>query len=264
MSTFTDSHCHLDFNELALHFPEVISNCEILNIRRIIVPAIGPKNWQRVLALSSNSSDKLSIYPCLGIHPWFLDDISDQDIAQLTRLIQKHRKGLVALGEAGIDGTIAKEKGNLTKQIQVFEQQLALANTFQLPIIVHHRRSHAEIYPVLKNANLTKGGVIHAFSGSYQQALQYINLGFKLGIGGTITYPRAEKTIKAIKKIPLDSLLLETDAPAMPISGFQGQPNHPKHLIDIFQHLCAIRREDKEQIAAQIELNIDQLFGLTR
>ena len=116
---------------------------------------------------------------------------------------------------------------------------------------------------MLKKVNLTRAGIIHAFSGSYQQAKNYIDLGFKLGIGGTITYPRAEKTIKAIKRLPLDSLVLETDAPAMPLYGFQGQANSPLKLINVFESLVAIRQESAEAIAEQIEQNISQLFGWT-
>mgnify|MGYP003885743381 FL=1 len=115
--------------------------------------------------------------------------------------------------------------------------------------------------PLLRKAKLTKGGIIHAFSGSYQEALSYIELGFKLGIGGTITYPRAQKTIKAIRRLPLSSLVLETDAPSMPLNGFQGQANSPLRLIDVFQALTEVRAEPREEIMTQLESNIDALFN---
>ncbi|NMP31960.1 TatD family hydrolase [Thalassotalea sp. M1531] len=263
MHTFTDSHCHLDFQELSSNIDVVLAECLRNNIKRIIVPSVGPQNWTKVLALTSVKSD-ISIYPCLGIHPWYLDDISIDSINLLDELLSTHKSELIALGEAGIDGTIAKEKQNLTKQIEIFELQLMLANKHQLPVIVHHRRSHPETVKCLKEAKLKSGGIIHAFSGSYQQAKHYLDLGFKLGIGGTITYPRAEKTIKTVKKLPIDCLVLETDAPSMPLAGYQGHPNHPKRIINVFEHLLAIREESAEQLAMQMEENINQLFELTR
>jgi TatD DNase family protein len=167
----------------------------------------------------------------------------------------------VAIGEAGIDGVIAQAENNLAQQIQIFEQQLNLAKSYQLPIIVHHRKSHQHIVAMLRQKNLTKGGIIHAFSGNYQQACQYIDLGFKLGIGGTITYPRAEKTIKAIKRLPLASLVLETDAPSMPLYGFQGQDNSPLQLIKVFQALVGIRSESAGELAHALESNINTVLA---
>ena len=137
---------------------------------------------------------------------------------------------------------------------------MGLAQKNNLPVIVHHRRSHPLITPLLKKVSLKKAGIIHSFSGSYQQAKQYIDLGFKLGIGGTITYPRAQKTIKAIKRLPLESLVLETDAPAMPLFGYQGEINSPLRLLDVFNHLCEIREESAEEIAATVESNINEVF----
>jgi len=129
-----------------------------------------------------------------------------------------------------------------------------------LPIIVHHRRSHNEVIERIKKFKPLRAGIIHAFSGSYQQAKTYLDLGFKLGIGGTITYPRAAKTIKAIKRLPLDCLVLETDAPAMPLSDQQGQANSPINIIRIFNTLCDLRSESKEVISQTIEENVNQLF----
>ena len=135
-----------------------------------------------------------------------------------------------------------------------------MAKGYSLPIIVHHRRSHQDIVAMLRQKQLTNGGIIHAFSGSYQQACQYIDLGFKLGIGGTITYPRAEKTLKAIKRVPLTSLVLETDAPAMPLYGFQGQDNSPLQLINVFQALTNIRLESSTEIAHALEENVKSVL----
>ena len=264
---FTDSHCHLDFSEFDANRHSIIQQCSQLNIHRIIVPAISPDNWENVLNLTitvnsdkSLSTQAFQLFSCLGIHPWFLNNLTYEHLSQLALLVKQHKNNLIAIGETGIDGVIAKKENNLVQQQQFFEFQLQLANQYQLPIIVHHRQSHQHIVPLIKRANLSSGGIIHAFSGSYQQAVEYIDLGFKLGVGATITYERAQKTIKAIKRIPLSSLVLETDAPAMPPSGLQGNINSPLNLPLIFQHLCNIRSEKPDKIAQQIENNINELL----
>lgn len=278
MMQFTDSHCHLDDIAFSDNFSALLTQCQQLDIKRIIIPAIAPKNFQRVVNISQvHSTDGLKLYACLGIHPWFLQELDQSHLIQLSQLVKEERDRIIAIGEIGIDGAIAKNaekygqtpEENLAKQSNFFDYQLNLAKEQKLPVIIHHRQSHDKIIPFLKKYQLNKAGVIHGFSGSYQQATDYIDLGFKLGIGSTITYSRAKKTMNAIKRLPLTSLLLETDAPSMPLSKEvvdldasyeQSQANSPINLIRIFKCLTAIRPESPSEIAEQIELNIDALF----
>ncbi|MCJ8320382.1 MAG: TatD family hydrolase [Colwellia sp.] len=289
---FTDSHCHLDFDEFNSfdqQSNQLIAQCYKANIHQIIVPSIHPDNWQKVLTLATKYSQRrysknehannkvtnpdeciaqpitsATIYACLGIHPWFLTNLNHTHLDDLARNVEKNSDNIVAIGETGIDGAIVKQQDNLNQQIDFFSYQLELAKRHHLPVIVHHRQSHQHIIPMLKKLQLAKSGIIHAFSGSYQQAKDYLDLGFKLGIGGTITYPRARKTINAIKRLPLSSLVLETDAPAMPLFGQQGKVNSPLALLTIFKSLVEIRDEEKEEIAQQIESNINQVFTLNQ
>ena len=254
---FTDSHVHLDFSAFNSSRAQLISQCQQQGIKRFIVPSVAPSNWQQVLELAQQFN---GIFPAIGFHPWYLKGLSVESFTDYEQFIATHQSKLIALGEMGLDGVIAKEQNNLNQQVEFFERQLLLANQFQLPVIVHHRRTHEETLTILKKMKPQKGGIIHAFSGSYQQASRYIDLGFKLGIGGTISYQRAKKTINAIKRLPIESLVLETDAPAMPLSGYQGQDNSLLRLLDIFDYLDEIRTEPKEQLAQQLEQNIDQLF----
>lgn len=274
---FTDSHCHLDFTEFTQDLPELLQQCNAQNIHRIIVPSVNPEHWQRVLSLAKKPNFPVNITCALGIHPWFLilqDDISttNYDLTfqaqQLKQAISTNRNKIVALGECGIDVFKAKKNTpneqafneNIQLQQDFFDMQLHIAKQNNLPVIVHHCQSHPLILSLLKQHKLDKAGVIHAFSGSYQQAKSYIDLGFKLGVGGTITYPRSKKTINAIKRLPLSSLLLETDAPAMPPFGQQGKVNSPLNLTLVFQALMKIRSESAAVIAEQIEANNQQLF----
>jgi TatD DNase family protein len=255
--TFTDSHCHLDFEAFENSISTLLRQCHQAHINNIVIPTIGPNNWLKALELAKAfSSEKVNLHTCLGIHPWFLNELNSNSLADLETLLVLRLSEIVAVGEVGIDGVIAKEHNNINQQLAIFEGQLQLAKKYQLPIIIHHRRSHQYIVPLLKKYQLDKAGIIHAFSGSYQQACQYIDLGFKLGIGGTITYPRAEKTIKAVKRLPLEGLVLETDAPSMPLYGFQGQDNSPLRIIDIFKALSMIRTEPADDVAMALEQNI--------
>ncbi|AOW77969.1 hypothetical protein A3Q34_14630 [Colwellia sp. PAMC 20917] len=269
---FTDSHCHLDFNAFtpkgSASTNLLLEQCAKESIHQIIVPAVRPDNWQNVLSLAHHNKNQplsgCNVFACLGIHPWFLEGLAQKNLDDLAQKIVENKTQIIAIGEAGLDGVIAKQQDNINQQMLFFEFQLNLAQQHQLPIIVHHRRTHNETITLLKQVKVSRGGIIHAFSGSYQQACQYIDLGFKLGIGGTITYPRAEKTIKAIKRLPLSSLVLETDAPSMPLNGFQGEDNSPLRVIDVFEKLAELRQESKEEIAEKIEDNISTLFQLAQ
>ena len=269
----TDSHCHLDFDEISNNLPLLLQECFNNNIHKIIVPSVSPKNWHKVLELTNfistgqtptNQSNKprdyCQLFACLGIHPWYLNSLTHNDLDNLANIVKTNIARIVAIGETGIDGTIARDENNLEKQLTFFDFQLTLAKQHQLPIIIHHRRSHEHILPLLKQHKHMYGGVIHAFSGSYQQAKNYIDLGFKLGIGGTITYERAKKTINAVKRLPLEALILETDAPSMPLSGFQGEANSPLKLLNIVDCLCEIRSEGADLVKNTIEQNIQSLF----
>jgi len=269
---FTDSHCHLDDIAFSKTLPSLLSQCQRLSIKRIIIPSTIPSSFDTVLQLCKTyHQHPIQLYPCLGIHPWFLANLTDTDLEFLTTTVQKKQNSIIAIGEIGIDGAISKRaekpEDNLMKQRHFFDFQLNLAKESNLPVIIHHRQSHDKIVPFLKKYQLGKTGVIHGFSGSYQQAKSYLDLGFKLGIGSTITYSRAKKTINTIKRLPLTSLLLETDAPSMPLSkevmtaeSEQAETNSPINLIKIFNVLLTIRAESANQIAAQLEENITQLF----
>jgi TatD DNase family protein len=295
MMQFTDSHCHLDDIAFSEQLPALLTQCQQLAIDRIIVPSIAPNNFNQVLSLAKKHHDNpINIYPCLGIHPWFLQPLNDSHLKQLSESVNKSRNDIVAIGEIGLDGAIAKNaeshgqtpEENWKHQQHFFDFQLNLAKQQNLPVIVHHRQSHDKIMPFLKRYKLDRAGIIHGFSGSYQQAKAYIDLGFKLGVGSTITYSRAKKTINTFKRLPLESLVLETDAPSMPLSrevtskevltANQGDElgkggitinslanspaNSPVNLIKIFEVLVTIRTEKSDEIAHQLERNVDQLF----
>ena len=236
-----------------------MASCWQRGVTRILVPGTQASKWQRQLDLClAHQSCQSTILDCsLGIHPYFLDTYQEDQLKQLEKLVRDNQATVVAIGEIGLDFAIPVPAD---VQIKVFERQLALAIDFDLPVIIHHRKSHNEIIARLKRFRPSRGGVIHAFSGSQQEAETYLELGFLLGVGGTITYPRAVKTRTTLSQVPLTSLVLETDAPDMPINGRQGQRNSPEYLPEVLSHLSELRQQSKEKIRKVTSENFMRMF----
>ena len=177
------------------------------------------------------------------------------------RLAGKTRPAkVVAVGEIGLDRY--RDDPQFAKQERFLQAQLTLAKRFDLPVILHSRRTHDTLAMHLKRHDLPRTGVVHGFAGSLQQAERFVQLGYKIGVGGTITYPRAIKTRDVMARLPLEALLLETDAPDMPLNGFQGQPNRPEQAARVFDVLCELRPEPAEAIAETLYRNTTALFTL--
>ena len=251
-----DSHCHLDFSEFDSKRRELIASCQKLGIIGVIVPGVSAQQPEHLLNFKVQYPQFLHI--AFGLHPYFLTQTAETDMQDLILLANQHKKQLCAIGECGID----RSHPNLELQQRIFIAHILLANDLKLPLIVHHRQSHDLIQAAFKQCPPKHGGVIHAFSGSIQIARYYIQHGFKLGVGGIISYERSQKTRETIATIALQSLLIETDAPSMPLFGAQGQPNSPLALIDVFTHLVALRKEPAEEIAEQLRQSCSEIFRI--
>lgn len=242
LNALADSHCHLDFSCFDVERDSILDACGSLGITTIVMPGTQASAWLKQIELTKHYKQ---LKYSLGLHPYFLQDFCPEDMTLLSELLRQHQQQVVALGEIGLDAEIDVD---WQLQVDVFTCQLRLAKSQALPVILHHRNSHNELIRILKKERFHQGGIIHAFSGSIQQANTYIELGFKIGVGGSITYPRAVKTRKTIAQLPLSSLVLETDSPDMPIMGKQGQNNSPVNLIYILDALADIRCEPRPLI----------------
>ena len=259
-----DSHCHIDLAAFDHDREKVINSCLSLGVERILVPGLGLQQVDTILALKNT-------FPCLdiaaGFHPYFLQKyVPNLDIAGWHKSCQamhdwltEHAHDIVAIGEFGLDGSLSVD---MRFQQRVFLDQVELAKVFKKPLVLHHRQSHNELIRLLKQSQFTKGGVIHAFSGSEQIAKTYVDMGFALGVGGTITYPRGKKTREALKHINTRALLLETDAPDMPLCGYQGQRNTPERLPLVAAALAELKDCSIEEIARVSSDNYKALFSL--
>ncbi|MDD9195883.1 TatD family hydrolase [Aliivibrio sp. S3MY1] len=254
---FIDSHCHLDFSPFSENEAYYLQKAQKKGVSKFIVPSVNQFNWTNVASLSQRHE---SIYYALGIHPLFISNDHQSEVASLTQFVIERRDKCVAIGECGLD--FWDPECNKEAQIYVFQKQCFLAKQYELPLIIHSRKSHDVVLKILREMKLSKGGVIHGFSGSLQQAEQFMSLGFLIGVGGIISYERAKKTKDVISQIPLSKILLETDAPDMPLSGFQGEINSPDRVLNIFECLCLLRNESKKTIANAVYRNANDLFGI--
>jgi len=255
MYRYIDSHCHLDFDVFDEDRPQVIADCLEAGVECVVVPGTRPSCWQKQLQLADEFP---LLKSSLGIHPYFLSGLDESSLDQLESTVVQHRNAIVAIGETGLDFVIDI---GLDKQTVFFRRQLILAAKLSLPVIVHSRKAHSLVSKYLRETRIGRG-VIHGFSGSYEEAKAFCNQGFAIGVGGGITYDRAQKTRRSIARLPLGSLVLETDAPDMPLSGRQGQRNSPVYVAEVFRSLVLLRPEPEEVIAEQLRLNARALFNI--
>ncbi|WP_296272030.1 TatD family hydrolase [Pseudomonas sp. UBA6323] len=253
-----DTHTHLDFPDFDADRDEVLARSRALGVQRMVVLGVYQANWQRLWRLVEANE---GLYAALGLHPVYLDDHQPQHLAELRDWLGQlagHGK-LCAIGEFGLDYYLAEL--DRERQQELFEAQLELAVAFELPVLLHVRRAHAATIATLKRFRPTHGGIIHAFAGSYEEAREYIKLGFRLGLGGAATWPQANRLRKVVAQLPLESIVLETDAPDMAPAMHPNQRNSPEYLTDICAELAALRGVTPEELAMASSRNADELFG---
>ncbi|MEO6154315.1 MAG: TatD family hydrolase [Thermomonas sp.] len=249
-----DSHSHFDVAEFDDDRADAYSRAMAAGVTRQIIPAIAAAGWPGLKQVCTRFP---GLYPAYGLHPMLLDSHQPEHLDQLRMWIERERP--LALGECGLDFFI----GGLDADAQqlYFDAQLRLAREFELPVIVHARRAVDAVIASIRRIGGLRG-VVHSFPGSKQQAAQLHELGFQLGIGGPVTYERAHKLRKVVATVPLDQLLLETDAPDQPGAGHRGQRNEPAHLVEVLDVVAALRGMAREALAASTTANAERLFGL--
>ncbi|MDO4997578.1 MAG: TatD family hydrolase [Neisseria sp.] len=252
---FTDSHVHLTAPELASQLPAVMATAQACGVRRFIVPTTSPADWQAVSDLAKRPIDGEQIHFALGVHPWFVNDLPDNWLSQLTDLLQQYPQALI--GEIGLDYRKAQNHSEKQEQQHICRLQLQLAKTLNRPVILHNVAANADLLALVKTEKPTAGGIVHAFSGSLEEAKQWLKLGFFIGIGSLLLNPNAKKVRLAAQHLPLESLLLETDAPYM----LPNNSNTPANLAQIAQIVCDLRQISSAKLSAQTEANVQRLLA---
>lgn len=250
-----DTHCHLDVAEFDADREQVLADCEAKGVGKIVVPAITAAGWDSLLRLCKPQP---ALYPALGLHPVFLDSHRPEHLQRLQQYLHVE-PDVVAVGEIGLDFFLS----DLDKQRQqaLFEAQLQIARDADLPVILHVRKAHQQTLETLKQTGV-KGGIVHAFNGNLEQAQQYIDMGFKLGFGGMLSYEKSTRLHRLAKELPLSAIVLETDAPDMSGANYRGQRNSPQYLPQYLTALAQLRGESDELIAAATTANAIEILTL--
>ena len=248
-----DTHCHLDAAEFDPDRDAVVAGAMAAGVERIIVPAVSADNFAAVHAVCKR-------YPlcraALGLHPVYAMQHQPDDLLRLRTALQAMRP--LAIGEIGLDGWVKDVNFNL--QTDYFVAQLKIAREFDLPVLLHTRHANDEVLKQLRRIGVRRG-IAHAFNGSLQQADNFIKLGFKLGFGGAFTYARALNLRRLVITLPLEVIVLETDAPDMAPVWASRQRNSPEYLAQIANQLASLRGVDSAIIAQATGVNVRAILG---
>lgn len=253
MPALIDCHCHLDFEEFDHDRDVVIKRASVKGVTAIIIPGVRRLHWPRIKKLTERDS----LHACYGLHPYVVGQHTDDDIAQLESWLEQN--DCVGVGECGLD--YRKNMAKKDVQLKFFEAQLKIADEINKPVVIHSVYATEDVILLLKKYPGLRG-MVHSYSGSYDQAQRLIDMGFYISIGGAITFDNAHKIRAVAAEISLCSILLETDAPDQPDADHFAQRNEPSYIVNVLDCLSRLRAESKEEIAEQTMMNAKALFSL--
>lgn len=242
-----DTHLHLDAAEFDTDRAALLARARAVGIGGFVVPAVERAGFARVLALAETTP---GVFPALGIHPLYVGHADEAALDALDALLAQGHA--VAVGEIGLDHYVPGF--DAARQEAFFTAQLGLARRHGLPVILHVRRAQDAVLAALRRARVA-GGIAHAFNGSFQQAEAFIELGFKLGFGGAMTFEGSRRICRLAAELPLEAIVLETDAPDMPPAWAHGERNVPENLLRIAETLAELRGLSLEEIVRSTSSN---------
>jgi TatD DNase family protein len=251
-----DSHAHLEMPEFKKDLEAVIQRAEESGVEYIFTVGTEKKDWKKALEIANSHP---SIYAILGVHPHNAKEIDEETYPVLEELCQNEK--VRAFGEIGLDFFRSLSPRDI--QLKKFREQIGLAKELRLPIVVHDREAHRETMEILKSEKAEEcGGIIHCFSGNYEMAEVCIEMGFYISIPGSITFKSAEGFREIVKKIPLESLLVETDAPFLTPEPFRGKRNEPSYVRYTAQKVAEIKNVSFEKVAEVTTENALRVYKL--
>lgn len=248
---YIDTHCHISKNYYD-DINEVITDSKNNGLEKIIISCCEVDDIEESLNII-NSYD--NVYATFGYHPDQIDKVCDEDLKKLETLIKTNQK-IVGIGEIGLDYHYGTDK---EKQKKLFKEQLKIAQRLNLPVVIHSRDATKDTIDILKMFNVS--GVIHCFSGSLETANIYISMGYKLGIGGVLTFKNS-KLYRVIENINLENIVLETDSPYLTPEPYRGKTNSSKYIPIIAKKLAEIKKVSIEEVAKITTNNAYLIFDL--
>lgn len=251
-----DTHCHLDMKQYNDDLDEVIAKASSMGVDRIITVGIDLQSSRRAVELSEKYA---GVYATVGVHPHNIGNVTPADYEMLAVLAKKTK--VVAYGEIGID--LHYNYAPQDKQIEHMARQIELAKDAKLPLVIHDREAHLEIMEVLgKCGPFPAGGVMHCFSGDSKFAAEVLDLGFYISIPGVVTFRKAEMLQEAVRDVPMDRLILETDGPFLAPEPRRGRRNEPALVLFTAQRVAELKCMDIDEVARVTTLNAEKLFRL--
>ncbi len=251
-----DTHCHLDMTSYDKDLTDVLERAEKSRIKRIISIGIDLPSSERAVLLARRYKQ---ISATIGIHPHDVKNTTDNDYELLGQLFAKDSEYIVGYGEIGLD--YVKNYCPIDKQQHHFAKQLDLADELQLPVIIHNRNADSDTLDILKNTRpLVQGGIMHCFSGDYNFARQVLDMGLLISIPGIVTFKNATTLHDVVRKIPLTSIVLETDGPFLAPHPYRGKRNEPSFMLHTAGKIAEIRNISIDEVAEQTSLNSEKLF----
>jgi len=271
----TDTHCHLDFNKFDEDRDAVLQRATETGVERILVPALELNSSRSVIELANSH---LNIFAAVGFHPTDLDTWNDEAIEKLRDFVQSSKK-VLAIGEIGLHYYWVKEPEKQVQQREALQKQLKLAQEVNLPVIIHMREENdawfgqasSDLLEILTKWQNTleaenhpladKPGVLHSYNGNLETAKKALHLNFYIGVTGPVTYKNAEEKRQIIRQLPLERLLIETDAPFLAPVPHRGKRNEPAFVSHIADKIAEIHMTTREQVAEITSDNAKNLFG---
>lgn len=253
-----DSHGHLEDSQFDLDRSDTIKRAHLAGVKAVIMPGSDMDSSRKISRLLKDAYDSFFLYGAVGIHPHSAKDYDDDGELELAQLLKQDK--MVAVGEIGLDYHYDHSPRKI--QWDIFERQISFARKRDLPIIVHIRDAHQDAYSLLKSFGEGKG-ILHCYSGSAQQAGQYLDLGYHISLGGPITFKNARKSLEVAQYIPLDLLCLETDCPYLSPEPYRGKRNEPARVELVAQKIAQLREMPVDDLALITTKNTVGLFGLS-
>ena len=249
---YFESHAHYDDRRFREDREELLTHLPSCGIDYVVNIGCDVKSSKQSIRLAEKYD---YIYATVGIHPHELYDMSSQTIAELRRL-SAHKK-VVAIGEIGLDYYYDTHPREL--QQFWFRQQLRLAEEVQKPVVIHSRDASQETFDIIKSSSIRQG-VIHCYSGAWQMAMDYVDMGFYIGVGGVVTFSNAKKLVEVVEHVPLEKILIETDSPYLAPNPNRGKRNDSRNLEYIVNKIAKIKNLSPENVAKVTQDNAKSLF----
>jgi TatD DNase family protein len=252
VAKLVDTHCHLFMAPIADDLEPVLDRARSAGVTRLVVPSFDRASWGDVEALSVHDG----VFVAYGLHPWVAEQ--DLDLERLERLLQS--EGAVAVGEIGLDYAVPSVERE--RQLEVFTHQLELARALDLPVILHCRKAYDDLIAVLQERSSGLAGVVHGFSRGPELGRRLVDLGLHLAFGGTVTRSGAHRARRSAAEMPLERILLETDAPSVGVAGVEPEAVEPRHVVQVAATVSEVRGEPFDRLARETTHNALSLFRL--